>query len=288
MDIVENILIIGSSGVVGRSFKRALHNYKALTPSKKDLDITSEDAINKYFDSNKINFVINCAANRNAELLEDQPSYAYEINVNGPKLLAKKCREKNIKLIHISTDYVFDGKKTLPYDETDITNPLSIYGKTKREGELQVLEHSDTCLILRSAWMFSNDGDDFIEKIINLSNDMDEIGVVFDQVGSPTYVEDFVEYTLQILDKIKPNTKEVYHLTNEGVCSWFDLAMQIKNIKNLSTEIIPILSEDYKIKATRPPYSVLNKKKIKQHFDLKIRHHTEALSDCLKNIKYHK
>lgn len=281
----RKILLVGATGVIGRAYLRILGG-KCWAPTRFEMDITSLESVTKYVENKKIEWIINCAANRNAEYLEDAEKEALLVNVIGPCNLAMISSTFNIKLLHISTDYVFDGESNVPYGEDSIVNPLSVYGNTKSKGEKLVVENSRTCIILRTAWLFSKDGNDFVSAIREAAVKKKLLSVVFDQVGSPTYTEDFVRYSLEILDKVEEGSKEVYHLTNEGLCSWFDLACFIVAESGIDCEIRPIFSESYPLKARRPRYSVLSKSKIKEKFNIKIRHYHEALIDCIKNISY--
>lgn len=279
------ILVTGSSGLLGGEIKKQLANTLAYFPSRSELDVTEPQSINNYFKDKKIKLVINCAANVNAEYLEEHEDIARKITIEAPKLLAKKSSEIGAAIIHISTDYVFDGKKNTPYKEDDKTTGLSIYGKFKIEGENEVLKNAKSCAIIRTAWLFSEHGRDFIETIRRLSLSRKEISVVYDQIGSPTYIPDLAEIILTVSKNIKKGEKEIYHATNEGVCSWYDLASIITRKLDLDCRIIPILSDGYPMKAARPNYSVLDKTKIKNRFNLKIRHYSEALEECLSKIK---
>lgn len=191
----------------------------------------------------------------------------------------------NAILIHISTDYVFDGLKSSPYTENDVTNPLSVYGKTKVESEKILLQKVDNVIIYRTAWLFSKYGRDFVKTIRNIASKNKEIRVIFDQVGSPCYAHDLASYIIQSLPLIKNNTKEIFHLTNEGVASWYDLAQIIVNEFNLDCKVIPIHSFEYPQKAKRPHFSVLDKTKFKKYFGIDIRHYTFGLNECIRQIK---
>lgn len=282
---MKHILVTGANGLLGTEFKARLSSDEAWFCGREELDITDINAVRNFFQNKKIHYIINCAACRDAEYLEDHEIEAEPISVQGPKNLAIVAKENNATLIHVSTDYVFDGKKSSPYVETDAVNPLNIYGKYKEQGEQAALRAAETCLVLRTAWLFSSYGDDFVKKIRDLASTRSELKVIFDQVGSPCYAGDFADYTLQILPKIKTGTKEIYHLTNEGICSWYDLAYATVKAFNLDCQVIPIHTAEFPQKALRPKYSVLDKSKIKRDFNLKIRHYSEGLNDCIQKIK---
>lgn len=279
------ILVTGSSGLLGWEIKKQLGDVPALYPTRNELDVTDSNAIDAYIENKNISLIINCAANVNAEFLEENEEFAQKITVSAPKYLALAATKKGASFVHISTDYVFDGKKNTPYVESDPTNALSIYGKKKIEGELAVLEHSDTCAVIRTAWLFSEQGRDFIDTIRRVSSTRSEINVVYDQVGSPTYIPDLAAMVIAVGLNMKKGTKEIYHATNEGVCSWYDIAHMIVTELNIDCKVKPIRSYEYPLKAERPHYSVLDKTKIKNHFGIEIRHYSDALKECLRNIK---
>lgn len=279
------ILVTGSSGLLGWEIKKQLDNVPALYPTRQELDVTDPDAIKTYIDGKEISLIINCAANVNAEFLEDNEEYAQKITVLAPKYLAEISSVIGAGFVHISTDYVFDGTKNTPYVETDQTNALSIYGKKKIEGEIAVLENAKTCAIIRTAWLFSEQGRDFIDTIRRVSATRKEINVVYDQVGSPSYIPDLAKMVITVGLNMAPGTREIYHATNEGVCSWYDIAHMIVSELDLDCKVKPIRSYEYPLKAERPHYSVLDKGKIKKHFGIEIRHYSDALKECLSNIK---
>jgi dTDP-4-dehydrorhamnose reductase len=287
-----NILITGANGMLAMEFKEVLEKYKnsqffqAFYASKEDLDITNIDSVRSYVCGKKIDYILNCAANRNAEQMEEddiEPSRL--ITVDGPRNLAIVANELGANLIHFSSDYVFDGEKSTPYTEEDVTNGLSVYGKLKIEGENAVLKTADTALVIRTAWLFSAYGKDFVKTIKYLAETRNEIKVVFDQIGSPCYAADLAHYIIQILPLIKKGTREIYHLTNEGCCSWYDLAYSIVSSLKLNCKVIPIHTSEFPQKAMRPHYSVLDKTKIINDFSLSIRHYSDGLSECIEKIQ---
>lgn len=279
------ILVTGCSGLLGREIKKQLGDAPAYYPSRNELDVTDPIAIDKYIDGKNISLIINCAANVNIEQLEENEEQAHNINVSAPKYLAITASSIGAKFIHISTDYVFDGKKNTPYLETDPTNALSLYGKKKIEGEQEVLKYSNTCAVIRTAWLFSEEGRDFIDTIRRVSATRNEISVVYDQIGSPTYIPDLAKMILTVGFNLKPGMKEIYHATNEGVCSWYDIACTVMYELGIDCKVRPIRSHEYPLKAARPHYSVLDKSKIKNHFGIEIRHYSEGLRECLDYLK---
>ena len=282
----NKIWLVGAYGLLGSEFRELLNDSEYYKSSSKEADITNLESLEKFvLDKSDIKYIINCAASCDAEALESNPEYANIINVEGPKNLSIIANKLNAVLIHISTDYVFDGKKSLPYQETDKTNPLSVYGCTKVESEQYLLNNTNSVVIFRTAWLFSQYGRDFVKIIRKIASNNKEIRVIFDQVGSPCFAHDLAYYILEALPMIKDGTKEIFHLTNEGVASWYDLAQFIVNGFNLDCKVIPIHSHEYVQKAKRPHYSVLDKEKFKKYFNINIRHYIFGLHECIKLIK---
>lgn len=274
----NKVLITGAKGQLGCELSKRLKN--AILTDREDLDITDFEAVQKFVRDNEIDTIINCAAYTNVDGAEDDELKAYQLNVTGPENLAKT----GCTIVHISTDYVFDGKSHKPYEPTDETKPLSVYGKTKLKGEEAVLKNAKTAVIIRTAWLYSPYGKNFVKTMRRLGEEKNEISVVSDQIGTPTYAGDLAEAIVKILPQIKEKQKTVYHYTNEGVCSWYDFAVEIMSSSKLKCEVLPIPSSAYPTKAARPLYSVLSKEKIKQDFNLKIPHWKEGLKRCLKQF----
>lgn len=273
-----HILITGSKGQLGNELKKRLgRKANIFYTDCEELDITDEQAVKSYITDNQINLVINCAAYTAVDKAEDEPELAAAVNHLGAKYLAKYGRN----IIHISTDYVFDGTAHLPYKPEDKTNPVSVYGKTKLAGEQAVLQEADTALIIRTAWVYASEGRNFMNTMLRLGKEKEKLTVVADQIGSPTHAGDLAEAIIEVLPQIKSGTKALYHYTNEGVCSWYDFAVAIMEERGLDCQIEPIETWQYPTKAKRPAYSVLNKTSIKQDFNLTIRHWREALRDCI-------
>lgn len=272
-------LVTGADGQLGTELKRLLGD-DAVYVDRAELDISDENAVKRFFEIRSFRGVINCAAYTAVDKAEDEPEAAELANHLGAKWLAKygKC------IIHISTDYVFDGIHHIPYVEDDMTNPVSVYGKTKLEGEQAVMAHADTAVIIRTAWVYCAHGNNFVKTMLRLGKERQSLNVVYDQIGSPTFAGDLAAAIVAILPQIRSGQKVVYHYTNEGVCSWYDFAVAIMEIAGLSCEVNPIGSDGYPTKAKRPYYSVLNKAKIRRDFNVKIRHWREALADVLKQM----
>lgn len=275
----DKILITGAKGQLGLELSKLLPD--ALLTDVTELDITNLDAVKTFVQEHKVGMIINCAAYTAVDKAEDDMDLATKINVTGPENLAKT----GCKIIHISTDYVFDGLGHKPYDVTDETNPISVYGKTKRSGELAVLENAGTAIVIRTAWLYSPHGNNFVKTMQRLGAERETLNVVADQIGTPTYAADLAKAVTDVIPQIKDGQKGVYHFTNEGVCSWYDFARKIMELSKLTCQINPIPSSAYPTKATRPFYSVLNKETIKQDFGIKISHWEDGLKRCLNEME---
>lgn len=273
-------LVTGANGQLGNELKLLLQD-KAAYVDRDELDITDEEAVKAYVGQGKWDAIINCAAYTAVDKAESDEALAEKINVKGPENLAKT----GIPLIHVSTDYVFDGTNYRPYVETDEVNPQSVYGKTKLAGEQAVLANAQTAVIIRTAWLYSTFGNNFVKTMRKLGKERDSLNVVFDQVGSPTYARDLAQAIVDILPQMKPGMKEVYHFSNEGVCSWYDFATAIMAQSDLVCDVFPIESKDYPTPAKRPHYSVLNKGKIKKDFGIKINHWAVSLAECVEKLE---
>jgi len=272
-------LVTGCNGQLGTALQSLLKD-KAAYIDRDELDLTDEIAVKAYFEKHSFDFIINCAAYTAVDKAEGDIETAHKVNALAPLYLAKYG--KNI--IHISTDYVFDGTNHRPYTEEDTPNPLSVYGKTKRDGELNVLNNAATAIIIRTAWLYSPHGSNFVKTMRKLGAERETLNVVFDQTGTPTNAYDLAEAIVAILPQIKKDEKEIYHFTDEGVCSWYDFAYEIMKQSKLSCKVFPIESKDYPTPAPRPNYSVLNKNKIKKRFNINIPHWTGGLEKCLKQF----
>ncbi|MBR4927687.1 MAG: dTDP-4-dehydrorhamnose reductase [Alphaproteobacteria bacterium] len=275
----DKILITGANGQLGKELSKLLPD--AVLTDVAELDITDLSAVQTFVRDNHIGWIVNCAAYTAVDKAEDDKELSEKINVTGPENLAKS----GAKVIHISTDYVFDGLGHKPYEPTDETKPISVYGKTKRAGELAVLENANTAIIIRTAWLYSTHGNNFVKTMRRLGSERETLNVVADQIGSPTYAGDLAVAITEILPQIQEGQKGVYHFTNEGVCSWYDFAGKIMELSGLRCTVNPIPSSAYPTKATRPFYSVLSKEAIKADFGIKIAHWEDGLKRCLNEME---
>ena len=279
------ILITGAHGQVGSELQALQPQHPDWTfvfTDKEDLDISQQQAVSAYFEANgPFDYCINCAAYTAVDRAEEATELARAINTEGPRHLAQACHQHQTRLLHISTDYVYHSLHQVPYVETDATTPKSVYGSTKLAGELAAqAAHKDT-LIVRTAWVYSSYGHNFVKTMLRLGQERAALGVVFDQVGSPTYARDLAQALLGIIAQNPASFQGVYHYSNEGVCSWYDFAHAIFDLKNIDCTLSPIETKDYPTPAQRPPYSVLNKGKFKAAFGLSVPHWRDSLQDCL-------
>ena len=280
-----NILVTGSNGQLGSEVKRLSsdYNYTFFFTTKEQLDITNENALKEFINKHSIEVIINCAAYTNVDKAENNKREADLINRKAVKKLAKISKEKNIKLIHISTDYVFDGKNHKPYCEASAVNPTSVYGQSKRDGELEIQKINPyNSIIIRTSWVYSSYGSNFVKTILQLTKERDELGIIYDQVGTPTYANDLAKTILDIIPLIKNKKVEIYNYTNEGVLSWYDFAKEIIRVAKIDCTINPIETFQYPLPAKRPHFSILNKSKIKKEFNIVIPYWKDSLDKCLK------
>ncbi len=281
-----NFLITGAKGQLGSKIKDYKNNFSDhlfFFTDVDTLDITDEIAVNEFIEGNEIDILINCAAYTAVDKAESETDLAQKLNAKAPGLLARACKQKGAALIHVSTDYVFNGKTFIPYREDMTTDPQSAYGKTKLNGEIAVRESGVDGAIVRTSWLYSEYGNNFMKTMLRMGAEREQLSVVFDQAGSPTYAGDLALALVQLALQ-KFNGLEVYHYANEGVCSWYDFAVEIMKHKSLDCKIKPIESKDYPTPAARPPYSVFNKSKIKNKLSIDIPHWRDSLTMCLDKL----
>lgn len=285
---MKQILVTGCKGQLGNEIQLLAPKYAETChfffTDKEELDITNRKAVYAFIEQNHISIVINCAAFTAVDKAEDNAELCDLLNHVAPGYLAEAVASVGGSMIQVSTDYVFDGTGCTPYKEDDdATNPQTVYGRTKLAGEESVIRSCAGSMVIRTAWLYSTFGNNFVKTMIRLGKERDALGVVFDQIGSPTYARDLARSIMQIVDKgIIPG---VYHFTNEGVCSWYDFTRAIHRLEGIdSCKVSPIHTEDYPVPAQRPHYSVLDKSKIKETFGIDIRWWEDALKECIKEL----
>ncbi len=285
---MKNILVTGSYGQLGNEIRILTENekdFKMFLTDVDTLDICDYEAVENFVSENKIDMILNCAAYTAVDKAEDNEEICRKVNALAPFNLAKAAAKYNAGFIHISTDYVFDGTSCVPYTEDMPATGLSVYGKTKREGELKIQEILPDAVIIRTAWLYSEFGNNFVKTMIKLGKEREALNVVFDQVGTPTYALDLAKAMITAAKKMFSDGNiygGIYHFTNEGVCSWYDFTLKIHELSGITTcKVSPIESKDYPAKAPRPSFSVLNKAKIKKTFGIEIPHWEQSLKQCL-------
>ncbi len=282
-----NILVTGSKGQLGSELReisgKYLHKFYFL--DVEELDITKKNDIDLFVSLNEINVIINCAAFTAVDKAESEPILADQINHVAVGYLAEIANKYQAKFVHISTDYVFDGHNYKPYKPLDDCLPSSEYGKSKRLGEEKILElSSKDSVIIRTAWVYSTFGNNFVKTILRLANERESLNVVDDQLGSPTYARDLAIFILENLEKIEWEGTKIFHFTNDGVCSWFDFAKMICSIKKVNCKISPIPSDQYHTPAKRPYNSVMSKEDTRSYFSVEIPYWIDSLMQCLENL----
>ncbi|MBP1538870.1 MAG: dTDP-4-dehydrorhamnose reductase [Prevotella sp.] len=282
-----NVLITGCNGQLGNEMQLLQRERKEHTWYNTDvaeLDITDREAIATFIDENAIDGIVNCAAYTAVDKAESNEELCQKLNAEAPAFLAEAINRRGGWIIQISTDYVFDGTGHTPYLETDDTCPASVYGKTKLVGEFNVLKLCQRSMVIRTAWLYSTFGNNFVKTMLRLGRERESLGVVFDQIGTPTYARDLAQAIMTAIEKgIQPG---IYHFTDEGVTSWYDFTKAIHRIAGITTcKVSPIHTADYPTPATRPHYSVLDKKKIKDTFGIEIPHWESSLEECIEKLK---
>ncbi len=285
---MSNILVTGANGQLGSEINALSGFYPHYTftfANRNTLDLSNLCKLEDYFDTNTFDVIINCAAYTAVDKAESEEELANAINHRAVSLLAKISKKKNISLIHVSTDYVFDGKNFSPYIETDPTDPQGVYGRTKRDGENAILDVAPkNTLIIRTSWVYSSFGANFVKTMLRLGKERNSLGIIFDQVGTPTYARDLAKAILDILPQINTAIPKIYHYSNEGCASWYDFAKAIFELSNIQCTLNPITTDQYPTPATRPHYSLLNKAKIKEEFGITIPYWRDSLKECLKEL----
>lgn len=291
------ILVTGANGQLGQSFRQASANWPKMDfvfADSRELDLRNKSAVRGFFDkaeNKKIKWVVNCAAYTAVDKAEGEPDKAQAVNVLGVKHLAESCALLGIPMIHFSTDYVYHSRQNTPFRESDTVHPRGVYARTKLAGERAALRANPLSMIVRTSWVYSAFGQNFVKTMLRLGRERTEISVVADQIGTPTYAGDLAEAVLKIIEKVEMGEvaqgfiQGVWHYANEGVASWYDFAVAIFELAAIPCKVSPITTDAYPTPAKRPPFSVLDKSKVKTAFGLEIPHWRASLRKCLPAIQ---
>lgn len=282
------ILITGANGQLGTELHEILEREfpgQTLYTDVQELDLTNAKAVDSYVANNEITHIVNCAAYTAVDRAEEEKMLCAAVNTDAVKNLAMAADANGAKIIHISTDYVFDGTNHRPYRESDKVNPISQYGTTKRKGETLLLALAPQAIIIRTAWLYSAHGNNFVKTMLRLADSQPEIKVVCDQIGTPTFARDLARAVVKVLQSHQW-VPGIYHFTDEGAASWYDFAKAIFRIAGKDVKVTPIPTEDYPTPASRPSYSILDRTRIKATYGIEIPHWEEALPDCLRQLGY--
>lgn len=282
-----NILVTGANGQLGNEMQvlareNLQHTY--FFTDVQELDICDEQAVYAYVSEHKINIIVNCAAYTAVDKAEDNVELCDKLNNIAPGYLARAAQANGAAMIQVSTDYVFDGTAHIPYTVEEPTCPASVYGSTKLAGEQNVMDHCEKAMVIRTAWLYSIYGNNFVKTMIRLGQERDSLGVIFDQIGTPTYANDLAQAIFAAINK--GVVRGIYHFSDEGVCSWYDFTVAIHRLAGIaSCKVKPLHTADYPAKAPRPHYSVLDKTKIKDTFGIEIPHWEESLKRCINQLR---
>ena len=284
---MQTILVTGCHGQLGNEMQQAAKrfpSFRYIYTDVEELNICDKKALADFVLSNKVNIIVNCAAYTAVDKAEDDTELCYQINRDAVRNIGEVANENNLKVVHVSTDYVFDGTNYLPYTENMPVCPATIYGKSKLEGEQALLESCNQAVILRTSWLYSSFGNNFVKTMIKLGTERDSLNVIFDQIGTPTYAADLADAILNLLSQ---NTfvSGIYHFSNEGVCSWYDFTKTIHQLTKIKCDVRPIESKNYPTRTPRPHFSVLNKAKIKSTYGIIIPHWEESLKKCIEILQ---
>ena len=279
------VLVTGANGQLGQEFKNNIYKsyYEFYFTDKNELDIINKNHVLSYVLDNKIDLIINCAAYTNVNESETNKNQAVKVNCDAVKNLIEICEEKKLKMIHFSTDYVYNSDNLNPIKEASNINPINFYGISKREGEKIIEKSSSDSIIIRTSWLYSMYGNNFVKTMIKNGENADKVYVINDQFGCPTYSKDLVDCTLNIIASNKFNKHKVYNFSNEGFTNWYEFTKKIFELKKITCDIIPVDSNNYKTTAIRPKFSVTDKSRIKDIFNITIRNWDEALKEFIIN-----
>jgi dTDP-4-dehydrorhamnose reductase len=280
---MTTILITGSRGQLGNEMQLAASRFPAFSfiyTDVDELDICDKSALDSFVKNNAINVIVNCAAYTAVDKAEDDLELCYKINAEAVQNIGEVAASNKLKVVHVSTDYVFDGTNYIPYTEDQPVCPATVYGKSKLQGEEVLMKACPQSVIIRTAWLYSSFGNNFVKTMMKLGSERDSLNVIFDQVGTPTYAADLADAILQVLSS-ETFVPGIYHFSNEGVCSWYDFTKTIHRIAGIECDVRPIETKDYPARTPRPHYSVLNKAKIKTTYGISIPHWEESLERCI-------
>ena len=281
---MKTILITGSKGQLGNEMQQAAVRYPQfhyIYTDVDELDICDKAALDAFVKANSVNFIVNCAAYTAVDKAEDDVELCYKINSVAVRNIGEVAESNGVKVVHVSTDYVFDGTNHIPYTENQEVCPATVYGKSKLAGEQALMESCKDSVIIRTAWLYSSFGNNFVKTMIKLGTERDSLNVIFDQIGSPTYAADLAEAIMKVISSEK-FVAGIYHFSDEGVCSWYDFTKTIHKIAGITCNVQPIESKDFPARTPRPHYSVLNKAKFKSTYGITIPHWEESLEKCIK------
>lgn len=285
---MKKILVTGANGQLGnecRTLAESITNAEFVFTDVAELSITDSNAVEEIFSKNKFDYCINAAAYTAVDLAETETEIAQLINATAVGYLADACKKCNCKLIHISTDYVFDGTNEIGYDVDDETSPINVYGATKLEGEKLALSLNPETIVIRTSWVYSFHGKNFVKTMMKLMQERESLNVVSDQIGKPTYAADLASAIFQIIFSAKDFVPGMYHFANQGVISWYDFATAIKEIGGYNCKVNPIASSEYPVPAKRPNYSILNTNKIEHTFNIEIPYWKDSLQKCMELLR---
>jgi len=284
---MQTVLVTGSKGQLGnevRVLAKTYPQFEFIFTDIEELDICNQTAVDEFFAKHKIDFLLNCAAYTAVDKAEEDIDLCYKINKEALGFLGEAASRHGTKVVHVSTDYVFDGKSHIPYTEDMPVSPASVYGKSKLAGEQLLEAICPVSVIVRTSWLYSSFGNNFVKTMLRLGRERDSLNVIFDQIGSPTYAADLADALLQIIsaENFVPG---VYHFANEGVCSWYDFTISILKKSGIECQVKPIESKDYPAKTPRPYYSVMNKQKVKSMYNIQIPHWEDGLQRCIAKLE---
>jgi len=285
---MKKILVTGANGQLGnecRTLAESIANAEFVFTDVAELSITDSNAVEEIFSKNKFDYCINAAAYTAVDLAETETALAQLINATAVGYLADACHKNNCRLIHISTDYVFDGTNEIGYDVDDATSPINVYGATKLEGEKLALSLNPETIVIRTSWVYSYHGKNFVKTMMKLMQERESLNVVADQIGKPTYAADLASAIFQIIFSEKEFVSGMFHFANQGVISWYDFAVAIKEIGGYNCNVNPIASSEYPVPAKRPNYSILNTNKIEHTFNIEIPYWKDSLQKCMELLR---